>query len=82
MPHEFTSKLVQDLKTWCVKNRVKQVELSSMLGVGASAVTEWFKGRNHPRGELIPKIMEMIKHKPPPGKPRIRKPKKMKGGDL
>jgi hypothetical protein len=67
MPYEPTSKLVLDLKSWCAKHRVKQVELSHLLGVSPQAVNEWFKGKSHPRGELIVRIMEMIKHKPPAG---------------
>jgi predicted XRE-type DNA-binding protein len=70
------SNLVLQLQSWCETHRVKQVELASMLGVTPAAVTEWFKGRNHPKGELIVRIMEMVKHKPPAG--RSRKPKERK----
>jgi DNA-binding transcriptional regulator YiaG len=62
-----TSKPVIALKAWCVAHRVKQTELAGMLGVSSSAVTEWFKGRSHPKGELTVKILEMVKRKPPPG---------------
>jgi hypothetical protein len=73
MADEPISSLVKDLKSWCTKHRVKQVELSDLLGVSPQAVNEWFKGRSHPRGELIVRIMEMVKHKPPAGELRQRK---------
>jgi predicted transcriptional regulator len=62
---------------------VKQVELSYLLGVSKQAVNEWFKGKSHPRGELIVQIMEMIKRKPPVGDLRqakavVKKTKKPK----
>jgi DNA-binding transcriptional regulator YiaG len=59
-----TDQLLAEAKDWCEKNGVSRSELARRLGVGRSAVSDWYAGRKTPTGEQCLTMLEIVRPNP------------------
>jgi predicted XRE-type DNA-binding protein len=58
---ELTSKLLNQLRRWCAKERGRQAQVSRLLGVSAQAVSNLLADRQQLTGEQALVIQEFLK---------------------
>jgi hypothetical protein len=53
-------RLIEDVKVWCDQKRGRQTELSHVLGVHRSAITNWLAGRQRPTAEQAEIMRDLL----------------------
>ena len=58
---ERTTKLMEDLKSWCSRERGRQAEVARAIETTPQTVNDWLSGRKQLTGEQALALQEFLK---------------------